>query len=51
MTDELNALYETVMERKRNPEQGSYTSYLFDKGEEKILKKSARNARKSSLRR
>ncbi len=39
MTDELNALYETVMERKRNPEEGSYTSYLFDKGEEKILKK------------
>ena len=39
MTDELNALYETVVERKRNPEQGSYTSYLFDKGEEKILKK------------
>ena len=37
--DELRELYETVMERKANPEEGSYTSYLFNKGKEKILKK------------
>lgn len=37
--EELNVLYETVMDRKANPEEGSYTSYLFGKGEEKILKK------------
>lgn len=28
-----------VMDRKANPEDGSYTNYLFDKGEDKILKK------------
>lgn len=36
---ELETLYETVMERKANTEEGSYTSYLFAKGEQKILKK------------
>ena len=29
----------TVIDRKNNPEDGSYTNYLFDKGEDKILKK------------
>ena len=28
-----------VMDRKEHPEEGSYTNYLFDKGEDKILKK------------
>lgn len=28
-----------VIDRKKNPEEGSYTNYLFDKGEDKILKK------------
>lgn len=28
-----------VIDRKNNPEDGSYTNYLFDKGEDKILKK------------
>ena len=37
--EELNVLYETVLDRKATPEEGSYTSYLFGKGEEKILKK------------
>ncbi|WP_301007390.1 phosphoribosyl-ATP diphosphatase [Faecalibaculum rodentium] len=32
-------MYETVLDRKARPEEGSYTSYLFGKGEEKILKK------------
>ncbi len=28
-----------VIDRKAHPEDGSYTNYLFDKGEDKILKK------------
>ena len=36
---ELKSLYATIQDRKENPEQGSYTSYLFDKGLDKILKK------------
>ncbi|UNT96513.1 phosphoribosyl-ATP diphosphatase [Allobaculum mucilyticum] len=39
MNNEMQNLYETVMERKENPEEGSYTAYLFSKGEDKILKK------------
>jgi len=36
---EFYNLYETILERKASPEEGSYTSYLFDKGLDKILKK------------
>ena len=36
---ELDVLYETIKERKAHGEEGSYTSYLFNKGTEKILKK------------
>ena len=39
---ELNAfkdLCETIQSRRENPEEGSYTCYLFDKGLDKILKK------------
>lgn len=32
-------LYELIEGRKTDPQEGSYTSYLFDKGLEKILKK------------
>lgn len=39
MNNEMQNLYETVLERKANPEEGSYTCYLFNKGEGKILKK------------
>lgn len=35
----LAELYTTVMERKKNPKEGSYTNYLMDKGINKILKK------------
>ena len=35
----LNELYEVVANRKINPEDGSYTCYLFEKGIDKILKK------------
>lgn len=33
------AEFATIMDRKLNPEDGSYTNYLFNKGEDKILKK------------
>ena len=32
-------LYELIKGRKTDPKEGSYTTYLFDKGMEKILKK------------
>lgn len=35
----LHELYHVVNDRKRNPQAGSYTTYLFDKGQDKILKK------------
>jgi phosphoribosyl-ATP pyrophosphohydrolase/phosphoribosyl-AMP cyclohydrolase len=35
----LSALYALVEERKRERPQGSYTTYLFDQGLDKILKK------------
>ena len=35
----IDTLYELVKGRKEAPQEGSYTSYLFEKGVEKILKK------------
>ncbi|MCT4593889.1 MAG: phosphoribosyl-ATP diphosphatase [Anaeromicrobium sp.] len=35
----LKGLYETIENRRDNPKEGSYTSYLFEKGIDKILKK------------
>ena len=35
----LYELYEVIKARRDNPTEGSYTSYLFDKGQDKILKK------------
>ena len=32
-------LYDLILGRKTNPKEGSYTTYLFDKGLDKILKK------------
>ena len=32
-------MYALIEGRKTNPQEGSYTTYLFDKGLEKILKK------------
>lgn len=43
--DETNPLrifehvYNTILDRKENPKEGSYTNYLFEKGMDKILKK------------
>ncbi len=36
---ELNTLYELLEDRKKNLPEGSYTTYLFQKGLDKILKK------------
>lgn len=35
----IDALFELVKGRKASPKERSYTSYLFEKGKEKILKK------------
>ena len=37
--NELYALYQTILDRKENKQEGSYTCYLFEKGLDKILKK------------
>ena len=39
MSDVLHRLYHVVEGRKAEPQEGSYTCYLFDKGLDKILKK------------
>lgn len=36
--------FNTIMERKKNPKEGSYTNYLFTKGIDKILKKCGEEA-------
>lgn len=35
----LKDLYQVILDRRANPQEGSYTCYLFDKGLDKILKK------------
>lgn len=35
----LNELYHVIQDRRLHPIEGSYTNYLFDKGQDKILKK------------
>ena len=35
----LDKVYDVIADRKVHPREGSYTSYLFDKGIDKILKK------------
>ncbi|MGI6752648.1 MAG: phosphoribosyl-ATP diphosphatase [Anaerovoracaceae bacterium] len=39
MKDALESLYQVIAMRKGEPMEGSYTSYLFEKGLDKILKK------------
>lgn len=36
---DLDALYQLILDRKNTPKEGSYTDYLFTKGLDKILKK------------
>ncbi|NLO08684.1 MAG: bifunctional phosphoribosyl-AMP cyclohydrolase/phosphoribosyl-ATP diphosphatase HisIE [Clostridiales bacterium] len=40
----LEDVYNVIMDRKKNPKEGSYTNYLFDKGIDKILKKCGEEA-------
>jgi phosphoribosyl-ATP pyrophosphohydrolase/phosphoribosyl-AMP cyclohydrolase len=35
----LDRLFDRIMDRKKEPKEGSYTQYLFDQGLDKILKK------------
>lgn len=35
----LYELYKIIIDRKKNPKEGSYTNYLFNSGLDKILKK------------
>jgi phosphoribosyl-ATP pyrophosphohydrolase/phosphoribosyl-AMP cyclohydrolase len=35
----LTELYQVIKQRQTNPKEGSYTNYLFQKGQDKILKK------------
>ena len=37
--DILTSLYRRIADRKNNPKEGAYTTYLFEKGLDKILKK------------
>ena len=37
--DAFKDMYNVVVDRRANPQEGSYTCYLFDKGIDKILKK------------
>lgn len=39
MSDTLQNLYDTVISRKEQHQDGSYTCYLFEQGLDKILKK------------
>lgn len=40
----ISSLVDRLKSRRSNPQQGSYTSYLFEKGLDKILKKIAEEA-------
>lgn len=35
----IKNLYNTILDRRENPKEGSYTNYLFEQGLDKILKK------------
>lgn len=40
----LKSVYKTILDQKKNPVKGSYTTSLFDKGLDKILKKIGKTA-------
>lgn len=35
----LDELYQIILDRRTNPKEGSYTCYLWEKGQDKMLKK------------
>lgn len=44
MSQTIQTLFETIQARKENPPAGSYTAFLFEKGENEILKKMGEEA-------
>ncbi len=44
ISDIFNKVMDVILDRKKNPKEGSYTNYLFDKGIDKILKKCGEEA-------
>ena len=44
VNDTLKTLYDVVCDRKTDPQEGSYTCYLFEKGVDKIAKKTGEEA-------
>lgn len=45
----LQELFQTILDRKAHPKEGSYTNYLLDKGVEKICKKVGEEASESII--
>lgn len=39
MSEAFKEMYDVIVSRRGDPQEGSYTCYLFDKGLDKILKK------------
>lgn len=39
MSEAFKEMYDVIVSRRDDPQEGSYTCYLFDKGLDKILKK------------
>ncbi|MDF2541131.1 MAG: phosphoribosyl-ATP pyrophosphohydrolase [Herbinix sp.] len=40
----FQSVFDVILDRRKNPKEGSYTNYLFDKGLDKILKKCGEEA-------
>ena len=49
MNDVLDELYEVATSRRENPQEGSYTCYLFEQGLDKILKKVGEESAKTII--
>ena len=47
--DIIKELFSVVLDRKANPEEGSYTNYLLTKGTEKIAKKVGEEAVETAI--
>ena len=47
--DIIKELFSVILDRKKNPEEGSYTNYLMNKGTEKIAKKVGEEAVETAI--
>lgn len=47
--DIIRELYSVILDRQKNPEEGSYTNFLFGKGTEKIAKKVGEEAVETAI--